>query len=117
MSASKDAGDRGEAMTARYLRGLGYEILASQYRCRYGEIDLIAKKGGLLCFVEVKLRSGTRCGLPREAVTAAKQRRIRTTAAYYMAENGDELNARFDVSEVYDDAPGGRIVYLEDAFQ
>ena len=56
MSTTREAGDRGEAMAAEYLRENGYEILASQFRCRFGEIDLIARRGDILCFVEVKLR-------------------------------------------------------------
>lgn len=66
MSTTREAGDRGEAMAAEYLRENGYELLASQFRCRFGEIDLIARRGGILCFVEVKLRSDRRFGLPRD---------------------------------------------------
>ena len=60
MSTTKELGDRGEAMVADYLRRHGYEIVASQFRCRFGEIDLIARRENVLCFVEVKLRSGLR---------------------------------------------------------
>ena len=117
MSAAKDAGDRGEALVAEYLRAQGYELLASQFRCRFGEIDLIARKGKTLCFVEVKLRSDLRFGLPRDFVTAAKQRRLRTAAAYYLTRHDPDAAARFDVAEVYDDETPPRIEYLEDAFQ
>ena len=117
MSTAKDAGDRGEALVAEYLRAQGYELLASQFRCRFGEIDLIARKGKTLCFVEVKLRSDLRFGLPRDFVTAAKQRRLRTAAAYYLTRHEPDAAARFDVAEVYDDETPPRIEYLEDAFQ
>ncbi len=117
MSTAKDAGDRGEALVAEYLRAQGYELLASQFRCRFGEIDLIARKGKTLCFVEVKLRSDLRFGLPRDFVTAAKQRRLRTAAAYYLTRHDPDAAARFDVAEVYDDETPPRIEYLEDAFQ
>ena len=117
MSAAKDAGDRGEALVAEYLRAQGCELLASQYRCRFGEIDLIARRGKTLCFVEVKLRSGLRFGLPRDFVTAAKQRRLRAAAACYLAHHDPDAAARFDVAEVYDDETPPRIEYLEDAFQ
>ena len=50
MSTTREAGDRGEAMAAEYLRENGYELLASQFRCRFGEIDLIARRGDILCF-------------------------------------------------------------------
>ena len=117
MSTAKDAGDRGEALVAEYLRARGYELLASQFRCRFGEIDLIARKGKTLCFVEVKLRSDLRFGLPRDFVTAAKQRRLRTAAAYYLTRHDPDAAARFDVAEVYDDETPPRIEYLEDAFR
>ena len=116
MSTTKETGDRGEALVADYLRERGYTIAASQFRCRFGEIDLVAKKDGVLCFVEVKLRGDLRYGLPREFVTAAKQRRIRTAAAFYMTRHDLELCARFDVAEVYDGETPPRIEYIEDAF-
>lgn len=117
MSTTREAGDRGEAMAAEYLRENGYEILASQFRCRFGEIDLIARRGDILCFVEVKLRSDRRFGLPRDFVTTAKQRRIRTTATFYMTRHDPDLCARFDVAEVYDDETPPRIEYIENAFE
>ena len=73
---SRAEGVWGEAQIANYLRRRRYELLAHSYHCRFGEIDLIARKGGVLCFVEVKTRSNLACGLPREYVTAAKQERI-----------------------------------------
>ncbi len=113
-------GTWGEAQVAEYLRKKGYTILASSYHCVYGEIDLIAKKRKTLCFVEVKLRSNLDFGLPREFVTPAKQKKIRTTAAMYMSVNGLDCPVRFDVAEVYTDAgydpKSMRIEYLEDAF-
>ena len=121
MSTTREAGDRGEAMAAEYLRENGYEILASQFRCRFGEIDLIAWDKSVLCFVEVKTRTNTDMALPREYVTSKKQARIRKTALFYLASNALDCPARFDVAEVYADAPGDeksvKIVYLEDAFQ
>lgn len=110
----------GEAQTADYLRKQGYELLASGYRCRFGEIDLIAAKGGILAFVEVKLRKDGTFAQPREFVDARKQSRIRTTAECYLAETGSPLQPRFDVAEVY--APEGVnttkpiLTYYENAF-
>lgn len=69
---SRAEGVWGEAQIANYLRRRRYELLAHSYHCRFGEIDLIARKGGVLCFVEVKTRSNLACGLPREYVTAAQ---------------------------------------------
>ena len=69
MNTTKALGDRGEAAAAQYLRKRGCQLLASQWRCRYGELDLVARdRDGTICFVEVKLRSGSFAGLPREAV-------------------------------------------------
>ena len=120
MNPKKLLGDWGEAYTAAHLRRQGYAIVASQFRCRMGEIDLIARKDGVLCFVEVKTRSNLACGLPREYVTAAKQERIRKTAAFYLMEKGLDCPVRFDVAEVYTDgahSPAAtHIEYIENAF-
>ena len=81
MDERKRLGNQGEEAVARWLRREGYQLLASQYRCRVGEIDLIVRsREGILCFVEVKTRSSSRFASPREAVTPAKQRKLRTTA-------------------------------------
>ena len=122
MSGRKAAGDRGEAEVARYLRKKGYTLLASQWRCRFGELDLVARdRRGTVCFVEVKLRSTGSIGLPREFVDARKQERLRTAAAAYLSTHNIDAPARFDVAEVYAEKPGDksgvRIEYLEDAFQ
>ena len=117
---AKASGDWGEAMVAEYLRGRGWRVDASQYRCRFGEIDLIAHDGETLCFVEVKVRSDQRHGLPREFVTESKQRKLRLTAQYYLATHDPDAVCRFDVAEVYTDkghAPSAtRIEYIENAF-
>ena len=120
MSRTKAAGNRGEAEVARYLRKKGYTLLASQWRCRFGELDLVARdRGGTICFVEVKLRSAGAIGLPREFVDARKQERLRRAAACYLSTHDLDAPARFDVAEVYTDE-GHRTVrleYLKDAFQ
>ena len=68
---SRAEGTWGEAEVANYLRRRGYTLLAHGFHCRFGEIDLIARKDGVLCFVEVKTRTNLSCGLPREYVTPA----------------------------------------------
>ena len=109
-------GEWGEELTADYLRKRGYTLLASRYRCRYGEVDLIAKKGSTLCFVEVKARTNLSRGLPREYVDGRKQQRLRTTAAFYLSAKELDCPVRFDVAEVYVDEKGKyRIEYLENA--
>ena len=119
MSGRKAAGDRGEAEGARYLRKKGYTLLASQWRCRFGELDLVARdKRGTVCFVEVKLRSQGAIGLPREFVDDRKQERLRIAAAAYLSTHDIDAPARFDVAEVYVENDGAlRVEYLENAFE
>lgn len=111
----------GEALVADDLRRKGWRVLASGYRSRYGEIDLIAENGKYLAFTEVKLRKSDSFAPARAFVDARKQARLRATAELYLAEHPQgSLQPRFDVAEVY--APRGlgtqspRIVYVENAF-
>lgn len=98
----RQTGAEGELLAAEYLKGQGYTILKHNFRCRMGEIDLIAKEGEYLCFVEVKYRAGTSYGLPSEAVTPQKQKKIRRTAEYYLLTQGCSMDTpcRFDVVAV-----------------
>lgn len=113
-------GRLGEALCAEYLRKRGYEILAAGYHSRFGEIDIIAAKRGIVAFVEVKLRSDARFAAAREAVSASKQEKLRRTALFWLSENGDSLQPRFDVCEIYlpqgEQAARARINYMENAF-
>lgn len=115
----KEAGNQGEALAAAYLEGRGYTVLERQWRCRYGELDLIARSPeGVLCFVEVKRRGPGAIGLPREFVDGRKQEKLRKTAAVYLAASEDPAPARFDVAEVREEADGAlRVEYLESAFE
>ena len=90
----------GEILAARFLRDKGYGILSSNYRCRFGEIDIIASDKRYLVFVEVKTRREDARYLPREAVTVTKQRKLLQTAAMYMSRFPTNLQPRFDVIEV-----------------
>ena len=112
-------GQFGEEQAARYLRRRFYTILERNYRCRFGEIDLIARRGGVLAFVEVKLRRDESHGEAREFVTARKQQRVMAAAELWLSQNETQLQPRFDVIEVY--APRGeegpvRINHIENAF-
>jgi putative endonuclease len=98
--AGVSKGAIGETIAARFLRDKKYTILAANYRCRFGEIDIIAADRSYIAFVEVKTRRADALYTPREAVTAAKQRRIMQTAAMYMSRNPIERQPRFDVIEV-----------------
>ena len=84
MRNKRDIGSRYEEKAAAFLKGLGYTILEQNFRDRMGEIDLVARDGAYLVFVEVKYRKSVRCGYPEEAVDWEKQKRIRHTAQYYL---------------------------------
>lgn len=108
-------------MAADYLRRKRYKILATGYRSRFGEIDLIVCDKTYLVFVEVKLRKSSSFAQGREYVDYRKQNRLRTTATIYLSQNPTDLQPRFDVIEIY--APEGTdskkpiINHMEDAFQ
>lgn len=113
-------GISGEEEAARYLKRKGYRILSRNYRCRLGEIDLVALKRGTLVFCEVKARNDKAFGEPFEAVSQYKQERLRRLAESYLLENRQkrELNYRFDVISILF-ANGGRVeelTHIENAF-
>ena len=117
---SRQLGSWGEKKAAAYLKHRGYRIVCMNYSCRFGEIDIIARKSKFIVFTEVKLRKNDSFAEAREFVTRAKQERILTTAEYYLAENDCGLQPRFDVIEIY--APDGadgdiEINLIEDAFE
>ena len=120
MGRNNLVGAWGEALAADFLQKKHYQILAAGYRCRFGEIDLIAANKKYLVFVEVKLRKNDRFADAAEFVDYYKQNRLRTTAEIYLSQNPTELQPRFDVIEIY--APEGmnttkpKIRHLEDAF-
>lgn len=102
-----------EKMAGAYLENLGYEIVEYNFRCRMGEIDIIARDGGYLVFCEVKYRSKEESGYPLEAVDARKQQVISKCAAYYlMKENLWEIPCRFDVVSI----EGEKICVVQNAF-
>ncbi len=112
-------GALGEKEAARFLRRRGYRIVEKNFRCRFGEIDVIARKGDVLVFAEVKLRRDDSFAAAREFVTRAKQQRILAAAQLYLSQLGEDLQPRFDVIEIY--APAGekgplRIELIENAF-
>ena len=115
--SARDLGNRGEAEAANYLRQRGYTLLASQWRCRFGELDLVAQdRRGTICIVEVKLRGTNSIALPREFVDSRKQQRLRSAAEVYLASKELDAPVRFDVAEVYDEGGSLRIKYIENAF-
>ncbi|HAP37065.1 MAG TPA: YraN family protein [Bacteroidetes bacterium] len=94
-------GKTGEEVAANYLKQNGYEILEQNYYYNHGEIDIVAKEGNALVFVEVKSRRSTKFGEPEESVTPKKQQLLRRTAEGYVTEkNIGEMDCRFDVVSV-----------------
>ena len=110
----RQTGSRYEETAAAFLTSKGYRVLERNFRCRQGEIDLILRDGPMLVFVEVKYRSSRTMGDPAEAVTPSKQRRIRSTAQYYLYScgYGEETRCRFDVICIL----GDQISWIRDAF-
>lgn len=97
----KAKGAMGEEAAALFLENLGYRILERNWRCRSGEIDLIAKQEHILVFIEVRSRSSSRYGTPAESVTARKITQVRQTAAVYLHMNRmGEAPIRFDMISV-----------------
>jgi putative endonuclease len=110
-------GRKGEDTAAKWLENNGYTILIRNYRCKVGEIDIIAKKGNTLVFVEVKTRSSTKYGLPQESVSWRKQNKIRQVALYYLKEyRPREMQYRFDVIAILELGGKQRIKIIENAF-
>jgi putative endonuclease len=108
---------RGQKEAEAFLKQKGYQILHRNYRVRSGEIDLIARFGGYVIFVEVKFRTGTSHGLPRESVFYAKQQKITRTALHYIAANKlDNHNFRFDVVEILEQNNQMFANHIENAF-
>ena len=110
----RQTGTEYERRAEQYLREKGYEILERNFRCAYGEIDLIARQGSGLIFVEVKSRKNRRAGLPEEAVSLLKQQKICRTADYYRVTHriGEGTPCRFDVIA----AEGEELRHYENAF-
>lgn len=101
MDIRKSIGDLGEELAAGILKQKGYEIVARKYRCKAGEIDIIAREKDNLVFVEVKTRMTADFGRPAESVTREKQRHIKRTAASFLQNHRhDEFNITFQVIEV-----------------
>ncbi len=110
----RTTGSQYEQLAARYLTDKGMQIIAMNYRCRSGEIDIIAMDGRTLVFVEVKYRSSTAYGYPEEAVDNRKQAKIHMVARYFLMDKryNEETPIRFDVIAIL----GNQIKHIRNAF-
>ncbi len=121
MKTKKSLGNLGEAFVRGHLNRLGYRIIQSPFRCKIGEIDVVAMDGDILVFIEVKTRRSERYGTALEAVTVKKQRQIIRTAQFYLryARKPVFKTCRFDVVGVLQ-KPGNsppEITHAKDAFR
>lgn len=116
--ARQQFGLRGERLACDELEARGYVVVERRYRTRAGELDIIAKHGEYLVFVEVKARSDGSFGDPEESVTLQKQQKIVSMAMDYLTRTGlNEVPCRFDVVGINTATEPPRVTILEDAFR
>ncbi len=114
----KESGQEGEALAAQFLKKQGYQIIEQNFRCRYGEIDLIAWDQGTLVFIEVKMRASSAFGGPEGAVNLRKQEKIsRVALAYLDKKNPPWPLCRFDVVGIIKTTRETTITLFQDAFE
>ena len=114
MHDPKSLGRQGEDMACGFLQARGYRIIQRNWHCRAGEIDIIAREGKYLCFVEVKTRDSVRCGMAEEAVDFRKRKRLSKLACLYLSDHKlEEVPVRFDVVAISGNQPH----LIQDAFQ
>lgn len=112
--STTERGARGESRAAQFLRDRGYRIVETNFRCKMGEIDIVARHGSTLVFVEVRTRSSARFGRASETVNAAKQRQIARVARFYLMSRRPRFDTcRFDVVDI----TAGDLAVIEDAFR
>jgi putative endonuclease len=112
-----ELGRRGELLAAELLQACGLTIVERNFRCRAGEIDLVALDGQTVVFVEVRSRRGDRAGTPVESVDPRKQARVTRVARHFLARRGlDDRDVRFDVVGIRFDAEPPAVEHLRGAF-
>jgi putative endonuclease len=112
-AARRALGFFGEDKAAAWYEAHGYRVLARNWRCRDGELDIVARRGSTVVFCEVKTRASAAYGVPAEAVTPAKQRKLRGLAVLWLRASGERAGElRFDVAAVL----GGKLEIIEAAF-
>lgn len=111
----KDDGNAAEQLAATYLQQHGLKLLESNYRCRFGEIDLIMRDGKEIVFVEVRLRSNAFFGGAGASITPDKQRKLTRTAEHYLMQHGTTA-CRFDAI-LLDTLATARLTWLKNAFE
>ncbi|MBI5026837.1 MAG: YraN family protein [Nitrospirae bacterium] len=110
-------GDEAEALAAGFLKRKGYRIIEKNYKTPFGEIDIIARDGGTLVFVEVKSRESLSFGKPFEAVSAVKRKKIANVALSYLKRLKEEPACRFDVVSIFFKDGEPQVELIRDAFE
>jgi putative endonuclease len=114
----RELGNSGETLAAYFLKQKGYRILERNYTTPIGEIDIIAKEGETIVFIEVKTRTDISFGYPFESVHIKKIQKLKKTALCYMKKQGRESSARFDVISIILKEHGNpEIEHIKDAFE
>ena len=115
---ARQRGKWGEALALEFLKEKGYLLVATGWRSRFGEIDIIVKNNKFIVFTEVKLRKNAVFAQAREYVGKAKQGKLRATASLWLAAHKTALQPRFDVIEIYaaDETVKPDIIHIENAF-
>ena len=112
-----ELGERGEALAFEKIKHLGYTHIIKNYRCRLGEVDLVAKDGDVLVFIEIKTRKGRPLGFAKEAVNLRKRKQLSKVALNYMKTNDCcDVSARFDVVAVSVGGGSPQIEVIQNAF-
>ena len=113
-----DIGKRGETLAISFLKKNGYRIIESNFRCRYGEIDIVAQDGKTVAFIEVKTKTSNRFGSPTQAVDSRKQRQVSKTALAYISQKRlTKYSARFDVVGINIKGSNSEIELIKNAFE
>lgn len=110
--SNKTVGRQGEDAACSYLKKKGFKILERNYKCLFGEIDIIAEYGGVIVITEVKCRSSAKFGAGFEAVSRTKRQKIIKTTEFYIKEKNIDSSVRFDVISI----DSGVITHIENAF-
>jgi putative endonuclease len=117
MAEHNQLGTDGEKLAVEYLQNCGYQILETNWRFEKKEIDIIARKGGLIAIVEVKTRSTDFFGLPEESVTNSKQKFLIDAADEYLQQLDFEADVRFDIISIIKEKNRYSIRHIEEAFR
>jgi putative endonuclease len=114
----KEIGQRGENLAVAYLQNLGYKVLERNYRCKLGEVDIIARDNDTLVFIEVRTRSSLDFGLPQESINRRKRHQISKVALEFMLRKKmKNIPARFDVVAISLEPGKEKVDHIKDAFE